>query len=189
MSQQSIDPFEDGGKDRMKSGRISIADRPIEAGVYEWGWVDYRGYGPTGRPAEISVVMFDEPTSRRAMANRRNILTRPRWRNMLASYGPIVFGFLAMSFGNLEDNGWLGQFALLMAAVSGWQMWKHNRAIRSLETATEVWGNRDLENYIAGREFLRALTHRDLPRGDPFAYFNLRSQARELEGLISDPQI
>ena len=185
MSQGTVDPFEDG-KERMSSGRVSIADRPIEAGVYEWGWVDYLGYGPTGRPAGISVVMFDEPTGRKAMATRKRILNRPRWRSLLACYGPIGFGFLAMSFGNLEANGWLGQFVLLMAAVSGWQMWKYTRAIRSLGDATQVWGNRELENYIAGREFLRALTHRDLPEGDPFAYFNLRSQARELEGVISD---
>lgn len=186
MSQGTVDPFGDESKDRMSSGRVSISDRPIEAGVYEWGWVEYRGYGPTGRPAEISVVMFDEPTSRKAMATRKRILTRPRWRSLLACYGPITFGFLAMSFGNLEANGWLGQLALILAGVSGWQMWKYTRAIRSLGNATEVWGNRELENYIAGREFLRALTHRDLLKGDPFAYFNLRSQARELEGVISD---
>lgn len=186
MSQGTADPFGEDGKDSMKSGRISISDRPIEAGVYGWGWVEYRGYGPTGCPAEISVVMFDEPASQKTMATRKRILTRPRWRTLLACYGPIVFGFLAMSFGDLEANGWLGQFALLMAVISGWQMWKYTQAIRSLKHATEVWGNRELENYIAGREFLRALTHRGLIADDPFAYFNLRSQARELDGVISD---
>lgn len=186
MIQDPVDPFGDDSTAKMRSGRVAIADRPIEAGVYSWGWVEYKGYGSDSKPTEISVVMLNEPKDQKAMASAKKILTRPRWRSLLACYGPLVIGFLAMCFGDLSANGWIGQFALLMAGISGWQIWKHSQVIRGISDATEVWGNRDLENYIAGREFLRALSHEDLPAGDLFAYFNLRASAAELKNVISD---
>lgn len=186
MSTDPVDPFAGDEQPKMRSGKITIAERPIEAGVYSWGWVDYSGYDSRSEPTEISVTMFTEPTNRRSMAQLRRIVSRPRWVSMLFSYGPVILGFFLVTSGNIAENGWLGQLALLLVAVSGWQIWRYSRALKELSGATAVWGDRNLENYIAGKGFLLALTHRDLPQGDIFAYFNLRAQVAELRTVLSD---
>jgi len=172
----------------MGSNKITIPERPIEAGVYSWGWVDYGDYkGPHREPQRISVVMFTEPTTPRAMAALKRTLSRPRWLSMSLCYGPLVLGFLLLLIlGSLGQPSGLNPLYIVAIVFSGWQTWKYAQSLKGLSKATEVWGDRTLENYIAGREFLRALTHRDLPRGDIFAYFNLRAHAGELREVISD---
>lgn len=172
----------------MSAEKIAIPDRPIEAGSYSWGWVSYGDYDRAGKPSSISVVMFDEPTDPKSMASLQKTLTRPRWRSNLLCYGPAGLAFIAMMANTAQGNGLLGQLSLALAALSGWQIWKYTRALRKLAGAVEVWGDRDLENYIAGRSFLKALGQRGLPEGDLFAYFNLRAQATELKSVISDDE-
>jgi len=133
-------------------------------------------------------VLFPEPDNERSMASLKRTLGRPRWLALSLCYGPLVLGFfLLLILGSLGQASVLSSLYLLAVIVSGWQTWKYHRSLQKITEATEVWGDRSLENYIAGRQFLRALTHRDLPRGDIFAFFNLRAAASELKDAISAP--
>lgn len=186
MFDDTVSPL--GGPDRMRSGRVTIPERPIEAGVYSWGWVEYGEYrGEFSEPQSISVTMFPEPTDEHSMRSLYRTLSRPRFLSMAFSYGPVILGFLLfLVLGSVISAAGLGFFYLIAVLFSAWMTWKYSRSLKILATATEVWGDRGLESYIAGREFLRALTHEDLPRGEISAYFNLRAQASELSGVISD---
>lgn len=178
-----------GGNSRMGSEKITIPERPIEAGVYSWGWVDYNSYrGAHMEPQGISVVLFSEPGSERSMASLKRTLSRPRWLTLSFCYGPLVLGFfLLLILGSLGQASALSSLYLFAVVLSGWQTWKYHRSLQRITEAIEVWGDRSLENYIAGRQFLRALTHRDLPSGDIFAFFNLKAAASELKEAISAP--
>lgn len=175
-----------GEESRPAQGRLSIPERPIEAGVYSWGWVDYHGYDRSGKPSEISVVMFSEPSDSRRMAKLRRWLSRPNWLNLLLCYGPLVLGVIAVGSNSLAQIGWISELALVGAAFSGWQFWKQIRNLRTIGGAVQLDANRNLENYSAGREFLRLLSHSGLGQDDIGAYFNLHAQTVELKCVISD---
>lgn len=186
MFDDTVSPF--GGPDRMRSGKVTIPERPIEAGTYSWGWVEYGEYrGEFHEPQTISVTMFPEPTDERSMRSLYRTLSRPRFISMALSYGPVILGFLCfVVLGSFIGAAGLGFLYLIAVLFSAWMTLKYSRSLKLLAMATEVWGDRSLESYIAGRDFLRALTHEDLPRGEISAYFNLRAQASELRGVISD---
>lgn len=183
MIQDELEPSSPGGDG---PDRVTIPSRPIESGVYSWGWVDYGDYGPDGRPESISVVMFSDPSDRNTMASIRKVLSRPGWLTVLTIYGPLFVAYLAMSFGDIAEHGWLVQLALGLTLFSGWRLWGHCRNLRLLSQATVLWGDRGLENYAAGRAFLRALNRPALARDDLFAYFDLRVHSDELKKLLSD---
>jgi len=167
-------------------GPLRISDRPIEAGAYSWGWVDYSDYDSAGRPQEISVTLFDEPTDRSSMEKLRRWIGRPYWLTMVICYSPILAGALIAGIGVAQEQLWMSYIALAAAAVSGYFVWKNVRSIKSLVGAMVLNATRDLENYIVGREVLAALGGAALQRGDPFAYFDLRVRLKELEEVLSD---
>lgn len=171
----------DGGAARTQ---LTVADRPLDAGAYSWGWVEYSGYGRDRKPQSFSVIMFDEPTDPRSMDRIRRAANRPRWMMLLRCYGPAVAGLiLLMAAGSLPL---VGQIALALTAVGGYQLWRHSQMIRKLSGAVEVWGDRSIEDYRAGREFLNALGDPAVRRSDLFAYFELRAKANELKTVLSD---
>lgn len=163
-----------------------IGDRPIEAGVYSWGWVDYRGYGPTGRPQSITVVMFKEPTSETRAKKLYRLAHRSRLATLAIGYGPLLLGFFAMATGVLGETPLAGYFTLAMAAWSCWNLWSQHKSYREIYEATEFRADSSVENYIAGKAFLRALGNPALMAGDIYAFFDLRVSADELSRTISD---
>lgn len=176
--------FSDGSQ--PSQGRLSIPERPIEAGVYSWGWVDYHSYDQAGNPSEISVVMFSEPSDSKRMGALRRWLSRPNWLNLLLCYGPLILGVIAVGSPGLAGISWISELALGTAVLSGWQFWKQIRNLRIIGVAVQLDANRNLENYSAGREFLRLLGQQGLSQGDIAAYFNLHAQTVELKRVISD---
>lgn len=170
----------------MSSDSVSIPDRPIEAGVYSWGWVSYGGYDDDAKPTELSVTMFDEPTTEKAMGSLRRLAERSYWLSMLICYGPMTFGALAVTLGNVREYSWLSQLALGTMVISGWLILKRLRGTKELSKCTVLSANRNLENYLAGKDFLRALSNPALSRGDLFAYFDLRARSSELHKALSD---
>ena len=150
----------------VDAGRSSISERPIEAGAYSWGWVDYGDYGQDGKPQSISVVMFDEPTDPGAMGSLRRWSSRPYWLTMLICYGPVISGAVAVSIlGGAQGQSWISHLALGTTILSGWQIWKHTRNGRTMAGALELTADRRMEDYIAGRELLRTLADSRLQRG------------------------
>lgn len=162
---------------------LSITDLPIQAGVYNWGWVDYETERSTGLPKEISVVMFDEPMNTKRVDFLRRISRQSSFQAMITTYGAFLAGFLLVVFGQITVNPWIGYVALLLVLLSGVQILKRSRALKTLETAVEVNADKTIESYIAGKGFLRALAQPELANGDVFAYFNLRAQVQDLQEL------
>lgn len=165
------------------TGRLFITDQPIQAGVYNWGWVDYEVKRSTGLPEEISVVMFDEPMDPKRVHFLRKVSRQSSFQAMISTYGALLVGFLLMVFGQVIVNPWIGYAAIFLASLSGVQVWKRSRALKILGTAVEVCADRTIENYIAGNGFLKALAQPELANGDVFAYFNLRAQVQDLQEL------
>ena len=175
------------GEDSLRSVAISIPERPIEAGSYSWGWVDYSDYGQDGRPNSIHVTMLADPRDGKSVAKLRRWIARPHWLNMLLCYGPVTLGALVVSLiGNPGENSWLSHLALVTTIFSGWQVWKQTRNTRLLSNVLRLDADRNLENYSAGRRFLELLSAERLHRGELSAYFNLRAQTTEIAAILSD---
>lgn len=182
----SFDSTEPTGNRQMPTSKLSIANRPIPAGVYSWGWVDY-SYGidySYGKTASISVVMFDEPLEIKRVAFLRKTAQQSQFRSAVSCYGVLLASLLLMTFGQIEANTWLGLIGVTAALISGWKVWNRIQALKGLSTALQVTANEQVEKYLAGKDFLKALAHEGLPDGDIYAYFNLRAQVRDLQKLV-----
>lgn len=178
MSFDSTEPT--GNNRQMPTSKLSIANRPIPAGVYSWGWVDY-SYGQT---ASISVVMFDEPLEIKRVAFLYKTAQQSQFRSAVSCYGTLLASLLLITFGQIEANTWLGLIGVTAALISGWKVWNRIQALKELSTTLQVTANEQVEKYLAGKDFLKALAHEGLPDGDIYAYFNLRAQVRDLQKLV-----
>lgn len=164
----------------------SISDRPIPEGVYEWGWVSYSDYSAADKPQTVSVFMLDEPASIDHAARIHRAFTRPYWRSLAISYGPLVLALLLISNSIASQIPWIGQICLLLIGISAWNVWRYSQALTEIADRTlEIRVTSDLESYIACKSFLKSLASPRLQAGDLFAYFDLRASAKELNNAIS----
>ena len=169
------------GSGNMRTGVVTIPSKPIESGVYGWGWVSYNR---AQNPDKISVVIFEDVINRRTAEKIHRFMMRPSILNWLLTYLPLIIMF-ALSFFKIESG-------LLFAALIGLTAWNVlQRHMIQRKSYRLIECDRNVENYIVGKEFLRALTHRGLITDSPYAYFNLRVSAddldRTIDGYIQKP--
>jgi len=179
----TIDPYEDANSP-MLSGKITIPSRPIEAGVYGWGWVSYGGYNASrssgkSSPTELKLYLHDDVVDRRKIKRLQKHFQRPEWLNTALIYAPVVLGLMLAGTAAMSPYLLLAGFFL-----SAWGMW--NRYKLTQTNFIFLQFDRSVENYKVGRELLRALSHKDLLRDDVYAFFNLKATAREFHKTMAD---
>lgn len=179
----TIDPYEDSSS-QMRSGRITIPSRPIEAGVYGWGWVDYGGYIASKfskelTPTELKLYLHDDVVDRRKIKRVQRHFRRPQWLNTTMIYMPVVLGLILA--GTIAMSPYL---LLLCLVLSAWAIWNRYKITTANFLFFEL--DRSMEDYKVGRELLRALSHEDLLRDDVYAFFNLKAAAMEFHGTMGE---
>lgn len=130
--------------------------------------------------------MFKEPTDEKRARRLYRLAHRSRIAALAMAYGPLLLGFFAVATGALGNTPFAGYFSLLMVGWSSWVLWSQHRSYKEIYDATEFRADSSVENYIAGKAFLRALANPALAAGDVFAFFDLKVSADELSRTISD---
>lgn len=168
--------FEHSGNGDMRSGQVTVASKPIEPGIYGWGWIEYNR---SENPTEVSVMILEDVFPRRKVEDMHRFIHSSTTAQFLYTFLPII---IAIALITIQSS--LAPIAGALTIVTLWRMTRTQRISRNLYK--QILGNQNLERLDSGREFLRALSHKGLLTDRFYAYFNLRASADELSDTISE---
>ena len=160
----------------MRSGNVTIASKPIKAGLYGWGWVEYNH---PENPTEVSVMILEDVFPRRKVEDMHKFIHASTTVQFLYTFLPIITAILLITIQNS-----LAPIAGVLTLITLWRMTRTQRISRKLYK--QILGNQNLERLDTGREFLRALSHKGLLTDKFYTYFNLRASADDLGNAISE---
>lgn len=160
----------------MRSGNVTIASKPIEEGLYGWGWVEY---DRPDNPTKVSVMILEDVFPRRQVEDMHKFIHASTTVQFLYTFMPIIVAIILIT---IQSS--LAPVAGVLILVTLWRMTRTQRISRKLYK--QILGNQNLERLDSGREFLRALSHKGLLTDKFYAYFNLRASADDLSDTISE---
>lgn len=159
----------------MRSGNVTVASKPIEAGLYGWGWVEYNR---VENPTEVSVMILEDVYPRRQVEEMHKFIHASTTVQFLYTFLPIMLAIVLITV-----QASLAPIAGVLTVITLWRMTRTQRISKKLYK--QILGNQNLERLETGREFLRALSHKGLLTDKFYAYFNLRASADDLSSAIS----